>query len=78
MEEENGPFIPDALTYEDLDGRTDRELLERIAVDTAATYRAIAEVRAIAETIKGQVEPMIDAISSSPMLKMLLPKGMNR
>ena len=61
---------------------TDRELLEQIAEDAAsaredaaATRANIAEIHALVDGIKDQVEPLIDAISTSPMLKMLLPKG---
>lgn len=54
---------------------TDRELLEQIAADTAATRADIAQILTLVDGVKDQVEPLIDALGSSPMLKMFLPKG---
>lgn len=49
---------------------TDRELAEATYVLTLATAQNIEAIRAIVESVKGDVQPTLEKIMRHPMLKM--------
>lgn len=67
----------DAGTVE-IDGLSDRELLERVLVELKEVRRehaeTVAQVNSLLESLKPHIEqvgPMIDALASNPMFRML-------
>jgi len=63
-------FLDNAATVTSDDvfvSMTDRELLEYNA-------RTLAQILVIADSVKDQVQPVIDSMGNNPMLKMLFPK----
>lgn len=52
-----------------------REMLNKITVLTTRTDQTATDAKTIIEKVGAEVMPTINALTSSPMLKMLLPKG---
>ena len=51
---------------------TDRELLEQIAADSAATRAQILAILTMVAKMQDQVAPMLESLSKSPLLKMFV------
>lgn len=64
MEPLDASFDADEALARHVHRMSDRELLEAIFYDINAAKRVVTE-------IKGQVEPMMEKLSKSPLLKMI-------